>query len=605
MPKPRREQVGPGGDPMSLSAVATAVDTAQIEIQRPAERLEGGVVLDCGWGRLVFGQTFPDPMAAADVLRAEAAGERDILMYLSDPHVLVARRQGELFLDPSYTYRLDLPAALPDERPSGVNVRNLRDETDAETVNHIYSRNRMVTAPVSTLLDNARTPLFEHLVAEDTHSGRVVGTVTGVDHVESFSDPDNGSSLWCLTVDGDLAPPGTGITLIAALVERFTQRERAFIDLSVLADNQGAIRLYERLGFYRVPVLCVKRKNPINEPLFVGHSPDGYDELNPYARIIADEARRRGISVQVIDPSWGEIRLTHGGRSLVTRESLSELTTAVAMSRCDDKRVTRRVLAAAGLRVPFAHAATGDEHDVAFLERVGRVVVKPARGEQGTGITIGVTDEDALREAVAEARKYSPDVLLEELVEGDDLRVIVIDHEVVAAAIRRPATIVGDGKRSIRELIERQSKRRSAATGGESKIPMDAGTEATVRENGHAMDEVLEAGQELAVRRTANLHTGGTIHDVTPVLHPDLADACVRASRALAIPLVGLDLMVQSPEKPEYVFIEANERPGLANHEPQPTAEKFLDLLFPGTRGLPRPWKPGDHAAGTDLAGAS
>src|SRR4051812_46840246 len=360
MARPRREQVGPGGDPMAITAVATPSRPTDGEVQQPAETIDGGVVLDCGWGRLVFGQTFEDPMFAADVLRAEAAGERDILMYLSDPHVLVARRQGELFLDPSYTYRLDLPAHLPRRRPSGLNIRNLRNESDAETVNHISSRNRMVTAPVQTLLDNAHTPVFEHLVAEDSRSGRVVGTVTGVDHVEAFSDPDNGTSLWCLTVDGDHAPPGTGIALIAALVERFTQRDRAFIDLSVLADNQGAIRLYERLGFYRVPVLCVKRKNPINEPLFVGHSPDGYDELNPYARIIADEARRRGISVQVIDPSWGEIRLVHGGRSVVTRESLSELTTAVAMSRCDDKRVTRRGLAAAGRRGPFPHPPAPD-----------------------------------------------------------------------------------------------------------------------------------------------------------------------------------------------------------------------------------------------------
>jgi GNAT-family acetyltransferase (TIGR03103 family) len=303
----------------------------------------------------------------------------------------------------------------------------------------------------------------------------------------------------------------------------------------------------------------------------------------------------------VLDAKGGYLKLTHGGTSVVTRESLSELTNAVAMSRCDDKRVTRRVLAAAGLRVPFAHAATGDEHDLAFLERVGKVVVKPARGEQGNGITIGVTDGETLTKAVDEARQYSNDVLLEELVEGDDLRVIVIDHAVVAAAIRRPATVFGDGRRSIRELIERQSKRRSAATGGESKIPMDSGTETTVREAGYGMEDVLPSGQELQVRRTANLHTGGTIHDVTPVLHPELAEACVAASRALGIPLVGLDLMVPSVEKSEYVFIEANERPGLANHEPQPTAEKFLDLLFPGTRGLPRPWKPGDHAAGTDL----
>src|ERR1700712_2868718 len=138
MAKPSREQVGPGGDPMALAAVATSTRPSDGDVQEPAEKIDGGVVLDCGWGRLVFGQTFADPMDAADVLRAEAAGERDILMYLPDPHVLVARRQGELFLDPSYTYRLQLPADLPDQRPSGVQVRPLRDETDAEIVNHIY-----------------------------------------------------------------------------------------------------------------------------------------------------------------------------------------------------------------------------------------------------------------------------------------------------------------------------------------------------------------------------------------------------------------------------------------------------------------------------------
>lgn len=83
------------------------------------------------------------------------------------------------------------------------------------------------------------------------------------------------------------------------------------------------------------------------------------------------------------------------------------------------------------------------------------------------------------------------------------------------------------------------------------------------------------------MRRTANLHTGGTLEDVTAQLHPVLIDAAVRAARALDIPVVGLDLLVPAPDQPEYVFIEANERVGLANHEPQPTAERFIDLLFP------------------------
>jgi len=130
-------------------------------------------------------------------------------------------------------------------------------------------------------------------------------------------------------------------------------------------------------------------------------------------------------------------------------------------------------------------------------------------------------------------------------------------------------------------LIERQSRRRAAATGGESRIPIDAETERCLRSAGYGLDDVPAAGVEIVVRKTANLHTGGTIHDVTHAVHPRLIQAAVKAARAINVPVTGIDFIVQSPLKPEYVFIEANERPGLANHEPQPTAERFIDLLFP------------------------
>jgi D-alanine-D-alanine ligase-like ATP-grasp enzyme len=99
----------------------------------------------------------------------------------------------------------------------------------------------------------------------------------------------------------------------------------------------------------------------------------------------------------------------------------------------------------------------------------------------------------------------------------------------------------------------------------------------------------VEQDEEIEVRKTANLHTGGTIHDVTPQLHPELARAAEEASRVLDIPVVGFDFMVPDVEGPDYVVIEANERPGLANHEPQPTAEAYLDLLFPQTAVRGRP----------------
>jgi GNAT-family acetyltransferase (TIGR03103 family) len=205
---------------------------------------------------------------------------------------------------------------------------------------------------------------------------------------------------------------------------------------------------------------------------------------------------------------------------------------------------------------------------------------------------VGVTDPEQLGKAVEQARTFCPDVLLEECVEGDDLRVVVIDHRVVAAAVRQPASVVGTGRHTVRALIEAQSRRRSAATGGESSIPLDDTTTGTVEAAGHAMDDVLPEGAELTVRRTANLHTGGTIHDVTAQLHPRLAEAAVTASRAIDIPVTGVDFLVPDVAGPDYVVIEANERPGLANHEPQPTAQAFVDLLFPATRPVPRAWHP-------------
>jgi GNAT-family acetyltransferase (TIGR03103 family) len=185
--------------------------------------------------------------------------------------------------------------------------------------------------------------------------------------------------------------------------------------------------------------------------------------------------------------------------------------------------------------------------------------------------------------AIEAAARLSDRVILESFARGDDLRVIVIDYRVVAAALRKPAEITGDGRHDIRTLIEKQSRRRAAATGGESRIPLDEETERCVTRQGRAFDEVLPPGETLRVRATANLHTGGTLHDVTEQLSPQLRKVCETAARTLKIPVVGLDLLVPDPAGDDYVFIEANERPGLANHEPQPTAERFVDFLFPQT----------------------
>ncbi len=311
--------------------------------------------------------------------------------------------------------------------------------------------------------------------------------------------------------------------------------------------------------------------------------PAGYDDANDYTRIIVDEALRRGVDVEIGAPALGELTLRHGGRTVRTFESLSELTSAVAFRRCDDKLLTRRVLADAGLPVSPGRLATDDDADQAFLDEHGEIVVKPCRGEGGAGISVGVTDAAGLDAARRSARTQCDRVLLEAGAPGNDLRVLVIDGAVVAAAVRKPPTVVGNGTDTVRALIEARNSRRARELGERMVTPLDDITDAAVRSGGHDLDDVLPEGEALAVRRTANLHSGGTIEDVTDELHPTLADAAIRAADAIGLPVAGADLMVEDPTRPAHVFIEVNEQPGLANHEPRPTAERFLDLLFPET----------------------
>lgn len=537
-------------------------------------------VVDCGWGRLLFAQTFDSAEPLVEALRAEGPDRRDIAFYVRNPHVLLAQAPQEVFLDPSHTFRLDLATYRPSRRqPRGFSVRRLVSEADAQAVNDIYAKRRMVPAPADFFWSHRDDRTLTYLVAEDAATGAVIGSVTGVNHVRAFGDPEAGCSLWCLAVDPQATQPGVGEALVRRLAEHFKTQGLAYMDLSVMHDNDQAIGLYDKLGFRRVSFFGVKRKNPINEALFTGPSAD--QALNPYARIIVNEARRRGIATDIIDAEGGLFRLTWGGRSIRCRESLSELTSAVALSICDDKRMTRRIVAQAGVRVPASIDAQDPAAVAAALAQYGALVVKPARGEQGKGVAVGLTRIEDVDAAIDTARRICAEVLVEEHVEGEDLRVVVIDFKVVAASLRRPPRVVGDGRSTVRALIEHQSRRRAAATGGESVIPLDAETDRCLASQDVGLDEVIAQGREIVVRKAANLHLGGTMHDVTDELHPDLVQAAVAAARAVDISVTGIDMMVRSPREATYAFIEANERPGLANHEPQPTAERFIDLLFP------------------------
>ena len=232
------------------------------------------VVLELGWGRLIFGQTFADPGEAG---RGAAAGgarpARHLHLRRANPTSWSSQAPAELFIDPSHTYRLRFTDDRRDcgPRPPGSpcarcdagrgcrrdepRLRALRDgaRADVDDIWHNHRTSRAVDLPGRRTDDD----------------GAVVGTVTGVDHELLFGDPESGSSLWTLAVDPTAGLPGHRRRADPQAGRALPSTAgRAYMDLSVTHDNAAAIALYEKLGFARVPVLASSARTPINEPLF-------------------------------------------------------------------------------------------------------------------------------------------------------------------------------------------------------------------------------------------------------------------------------------------------------------------------------------------------
>jgi D-alanine-D-alanine ligase-like ATP-grasp enzyme len=252
-------------------------------------------------------------------------------------------------------------------------------------------------------------------------------------------------------------------------------------------------------------------------------------------------------------PPAGVFRLSYGGRSIRCRESLSELTSAVALSICDDKAMTRRIVQAAGVKVPDEIEASDRDAVCNMLARHGSLVVKPARGEQGRGVAVDLDTIESVEQAIGLARQVSAEVLVESFHAGQDLRLIVIGFKLIAAAVRRPAEVVGNGRATVRQLIERQSRRRAAATGGESRIPLDLETERCVAKAGFAMDDcrTQAPASRSASRQPPHRRHHPRCHRPA---HPALAEAADRGGPRDRHPGGRRRLIVADPTEPGLCF---------------------------------------------------
>jgi len=289
------------------------------------------------------------------------------------------------------------------------------------------------------------------------------------------------------------------------------------------------------------------------------------------------------------------IQFGHGKYQQRIQATVTGKTPYIAVELASDKEETNKILGSLGLPVPRQELVSSNTEALKAARKLGGpVVLKPYNGNHGRGITINITDDDDIRAAFESAREHSRSVIVETFVGGDDHRLLVVNGELIAATKRTPGHVVGDGKRTIAELVEQVNQDPRRGVGHEkvlTRLELDAQAQMMMERVEYNADSVPKDGETVYLRSTANLSTGGTATDVTDIIHPDNRDMAVRAVRAIGLDVGGVDFI--SPNIAEsYKTIgggicEVNAAPGFRMHvapsegTPRDAAGPVIDMLFP------------------------
>lgn len=301
-----------------------------------------------------------------------------------------------------------------------------------------------------------------------------------------------------------------------------------------------------------------------------------------YTTTITQEARRRGIGVEVIDAETPIFILKYGGRKIRCYNSLTDCVGAVTFHMAQDKHLANAFLARYGFSVPRQIQYTHLDQAMAFLAKYKSVVVKPCREWGGRGVAVAVTTMADLKRAIERAQKFSANVVVEQYVEGVDHRLIFVDGRFVAAIRREPACVVGNGSSSIRSLILQKNALAGRADAS-NRIPLDAETRRNLAAFGLDYDSVPCKGKIVQVRLTSNYHTGGSVFEVTEIVSADLVREAQKIVRLFGIPVMGVDFLLHSPTGRHWV-IELSPDLAISPPEGDKVARHFIDHLFPETR---------------------
>ena len=289
------------------------------------------------------------------------------------------------------------------------------------------------------------------------------------------------------------------------------------------------------------------------------------------------------------------IQFGHGRYQQRIQATVTSRTPHIAVELASDKEETNRILGNLGLPVPKQRLVQSADDAVAAAERIGYpVVVKPFNANHGRGITVHLTTAEQVRTAFGVAREHSRSVIVESFIVGEDHRMLVINGELIAVAKRVPGHVVGDGVHTIEELVAQVNKDPRRGVGHEkvlTRLQFDHQAETLLGRKGYTRDTVPPEGEQVFLRSTGNLSTGGTATDLTDLVHPDNVEMAVRAVKAIGLDVGGVDFLstdiTESYKDIGGAICEVNAAPGFRMHmapsegRPRDVGGAVMDMLFP------------------------
>jgi cyanophycin synthetase len=313
-------------------------------------------------------------------------------------------------------------------------------------------------------------------------------------------------------------------------------------------------------------------------------------QLNASSRILHETALKMGIECTVFN-DHETILMKKDGSSWYTRGSRNSYQSSVGKSIADNKPLTKEILTHFG--IPTApYVVLRSEADLEKLSSLKfPIVAKPLAGRQGSGVVVGLKNSEEIQKHIT---KTGYPLLCENLLHGVEYRIICVNFKFIAAAFRKPAHVVGDGVNTILQLIEEKNKhpwRGKDHVNNLSMIEVDEEMKSRLGEIGYTFDSIPTQGEEIVLKKTANLSTGGEAWDVTDQVSAENKVLFEKIARICDLNVIGIDIMcndLQTPliEQPDAGVIEVNASPGLRMHhfpiqgQPRNIAQASLEMIL-------------------------